>query len=305
MSEIEYQYKRFNADNTSCTRLITLLPSKENGELALELHEVNIDDIDDTYVAVSYNWGTEPPTRRIWIGDAVLLVRENIWRFLNHYRNNLFPSAAPLLWVDSICIDQENEKEKSSQVQNMGQIFRKASFMLIWLRQLSESSLLNDLFLTYKSQGSVQRTTPQFRQAGTSVRPNLQLLCWHLFICDQLKSRSEQFLDATLELAVHEYWERLWVVQEIVLARSVAIVLQDCLLAPDVLRQAINRCQVGMVEFLHARGTHDSKGSWPDSYVPYEYFQSVWRMSQEYGPEKMMSWEDILRYTKSHKCLDV
>jgi hypothetical protein len=44
------------------------------------------------------------------------------------------------LWVDQVCIDQRNVPEKNAQVAKMGEIYRLASLVLIWLGPASEDS---------------------------------------------------------------------------------------------------------------------------------------------------------------------
>jgi hypothetical protein len=41
--------------------------------------------------------------------------------------------ADKLLWIDALCIDQENVIERNHQVQQMGEIFSRASNVLAWL----------------------------------------------------------------------------------------------------------------------------------------------------------------------------
>jgi len=38
-----------------------------------------------------------------------------------------------LLWIDAICINQENSLEKGHQIKLMGQIYKNASRVLVWL----------------------------------------------------------------------------------------------------------------------------------------------------------------------------
>ena len=43
------------------------------------------------------------------------------------------PSRARLIWIDALCINQQNVKERNMQVGNMREIYRKADHVLIWL----------------------------------------------------------------------------------------------------------------------------------------------------------------------------
>lgn len=43
------------------------------------------------------------------------------------------PHQQRLLWIDAICIDQQNISERNSQVQNMREIYSRADHVLIWV----------------------------------------------------------------------------------------------------------------------------------------------------------------------------
>ena len=54
----------------------------------------------------------------------------NAYNLLRDLSSYLLPR---LLWIDSICIDQDNSSEKTAQVKLMGQIYSRASFVAVWL----------------------------------------------------------------------------------------------------------------------------------------------------------------------------
>jgi len=52
-----------------------------------------------------------------------LAITENLYIAL---RNIRIEDEDRILWVDAICIDQKNERERGHQVQQMGDIFSRA-----------------------------------------------------------------------------------------------------------------------------------------------------------------------------------
>jgi hypothetical protein len=62
------------------------------------------------FTALSYVWGDEKSPCKITCDGHKKPVRRNLWGVLSQLRKQRFHS---LLWVDAICIDQENEEEKS------------------------------------------------------------------------------------------------------------------------------------------------------------------------------------------------
>lgn len=45
-----------------------------------------------------------------------------------------------MLWIDAICINQEDDDEKGQQVQSMAKIYAKASRVIVWLGEAAEDS---------------------------------------------------------------------------------------------------------------------------------------------------------------------
>lgn len=108
------------------------------------------------YVCLSYVWGTDEPTDVIYINERPYRVRRNLWCFLRT-ASKMLHSADPvlglgasyssqperhyldrdtcvgqLIWIDALCIDQENTLEKNHQVQQMGETYGKSQRVVVW-----------------------------------------------------------------------------------------------------------------------------------------------------------------------------
>lgn len=79
------------------------------------------------YYAISYTWGEPSDTTNIEINDKRMVVRRNCEYVL---QQAFAEDAAAYLWVDAICIDQENLQEKSYQVAMMGDMYQRAARVL-------------------------------------------------------------------------------------------------------------------------------------------------------------------------------
>ncbi|KAK3386782.1 heterokaryon incompatibility protein-domain-containing protein [Podospora didyma] len=77
----------------------------------------------DNHVAISYAWGPPEPTVEIIINKEPVKVGANLESALRRLRTMSYFSSGGKLWFDSLCINQDNDAEKSVQVQMM------ASFM--------------------------------------------------------------------------------------------------------------------------------------------------------------------------------
>jgi hypothetical protein len=99
------------------------------------------------YEALSYYWGLEEPTVPITIvtynSSAPRMSMANIVQKKFWIRPNLHaaliqlrssdPANEVALWVDAICINQQDKVEKTAQVSRMHEIYSAASNVCIWL----------------------------------------------------------------------------------------------------------------------------------------------------------------------------
>ncbi|KAI5361938.1 Putative heterokaryon incompatibility [Septoria linicola] len=146
--------------------------------------------------AVSYAWGGSS-RHNIFIDGGEASVTPNLHAILqvlqqvsDHYR---------FLWVDALCINQQNLDERSSQVTLMREIYTKASTVHIWLGRGDDS--------TVETLRSVDR-------AGR--RPGSDLADSHL-----LQGEIDGLSSSNLEKVFRNtWWDRLWTVQEAVMARN-------------------------------------------------------------------------------------
>lgn len=141
------------------------------------------------YVALSYTWGQTSPTASAYIDKKPLRIRQNLFDFLQTYRND--PHNIYYVWGDQICIAQADVKERNSQVRLMPRIYSKCLEAIVWLGS-------NVRHLAWKL-------------AGTAPLPMPALLKCKL---------------ATV-IFRHEYFSRLWVIQETLLPPSVRMLCGD------------------------------------------------------------------------------
>ncbi|KAI0452008.1 heterokaryon incompatibility protein-domain-containing protein [Xylaria acuta] len=125
-------------------RLISLAPSTtSNAEIRCTISATDFDSVrgKDAYEALSYVWGSPTGTVPICCNGGELPVTLNCHDALRRLRRRFLPRV---LWIDAICIDQRKDnhimKERNSQVQMMGEIFREARTVLIWLGSGDEST---------------------------------------------------------------------------------------------------------------------------------------------------------------------
>lgn len=124
-------------------RILALAPGTGNellhGELIVE--SLNYNDLH--YTALSYTWSGPVSERAIVIGGVPLHITENLELALHRIRG---PTRPKNLWVDAICIDQNDIEDKNEQVYLMVQIHASATRTLVWL---GEKSIDSDVAMDY------------------------------------------------------------------------------------------------------------------------------------------------------------
>jgi hypothetical protein len=87
-------------------------------------------DEDPEYEALSYVWGSGENKQKILIDGQQLSVTANLAEALEYLYNRDGPRK---LWVDAICINQEDIPERSQQVGNMTEIYARARNAVVWI----------------------------------------------------------------------------------------------------------------------------------------------------------------------------
>ena len=114
-------------------RVLQLLPGSWSDTVECNLVKQSLDH-HPNYEALSYAWGDHNQTRPITVDGCTLHVTANLQAGLRRLR---YADRPRLLWVDAICIDQDDVDEKNWQVTLMGDIFRRSKQALIWLGEVA------------------------------------------------------------------------------------------------------------------------------------------------------------------------
>lgn len=126
-----YQYQRLS-DDLYNIRLLKVLPNSDfTSKIDCELFHENINNTDrPPYEALSYTWGDASLTVDIRVNGCIFPANPNLEAALRALRITDKPR---ILWVDGICIDQTNIKERGEQVRIMWHIYKAAECVVVWL----------------------------------------------------------------------------------------------------------------------------------------------------------------------------
>ncbi|OJJ40152.1 hypothetical protein ASPWEDRAFT_22358 [Aspergillus wentii DTO 134E9] len=210
-------------------RLVTITEA-EQGKLEATIQHVDLDPEDPLkYTALSYCWGN--PTSRIDVPcDGKLLsitasLHEALCEIIHFSPNKT-------LWIDQICINQEDNADKSAQVKKMNLIYDKAETVLAWLGPASKSTALGVNFV--KKVGDIALTTATDMFRWDDYVDNEEHSATRLERKEEYTQEKSHELgipfddlaswDAFSEFFDKPWYQRMWIVQEIIQARKAIVV---------------------------------------------------------------------------------
>ncbi len=114
------------------SRLLKVHPGEFGDPLQLFLQQCFIADDSEPppFEAVPYVWGDPNDLVGVSCDDKHIGITVNLFKCPQRRRN---PQETRSLWVDAVCITQQDLSERSQQVSLMGKIYSKATKVLVWL----------------------------------------------------------------------------------------------------------------------------------------------------------------------------
>jgi hypothetical protein len=129
-------------------RLLTILPGSDDQPIRCSLRCYSTNET-QSYAAISYCWGdNNKQTNKIFVNGQLLRVTRSAFEALSTLRSFYRTTT---IWIDYICIDQENERDKILQIPLMPRIYENAREVIVWLGPSKTAelatSLVNRMFL--------------------------------------------------------------------------------------------------------------------------------------------------------------
>ncbi|KAH7175311.1 heterokaryon incompatibility protein-domain-containing protein [Dactylonectria macrodidyma] len=189
LGDTAFRYRGLDPRGTEI-RLLRILPPKSM-QIECALFHVLLDEL-PPYVAISYTWGDPDDTRSLALEGHDFPVTVNLWQALSRLRSD---DSEVIVWVDAICINQMDPNERNHQVQIMTRIYASASSVAIWLGlDYDNSHLAIDLILEL-----TKACQHDIEECKTII----------------LSSHWRFHFEALADLFSRDYWDRLWIVQEV------------------------------------------------------------------------------------------
>ncbi|PVH87693.1 HET-domain-containing protein, partial [Cadophora sp. DSE1049] len=194
-----YQYSALDIKRSEI-RLLVLNPGSRSNAIQCQLRTCSLVDSIIEYEALSYTWGTPCPRHHITIDSYSMSVNPALHIALSHLRYSTEPR---ILWVDAVCINQEDLKEREEQVTQMRLVYSCARRVLAWLGEEYESS-----------------------DAAMSLLENIDMVDLKKLQDNNGGGASPSRVDwdALFALLRRPWWSRVWIIQEVTVGESEPLV---------------------------------------------------------------------------------
>jgi hypothetical protein len=177
---------------TAEIRLLRVLSGSPAEDVTCEMQNFSLQDVDmPVYKALSYRWGDDPCEHEIRLNGEVTCVRKNLHSFLLQMqleqRENWF-------FVDALCINQDDMEERAHQVSLMGKVYLGAEEVMAWI-------VREPYYLT--EDGDV--------------------ICYEEGDAPPADDEDDSLDELKRLVLQNSFWSRLWVVQEVLLAKRLTL----------------------------------------------------------------------------------
>ncbi|OGM46188.1 hypothetical protein ABOM_004867 [Aspergillus bombycis] len=195
-----YAYSRIEPDEFRVLKIVEVDPQIKFSLQTFSIYEA------PGYEALSYAWGTSPETEDGVCNGARFRISRTLGQAL---RGIHAYSGGGWIWVDAICINQTDSVEKAHQVAGMGELYSCADQVLIWLGDAADES---DLACSLLPELTEKIWALKESEGGWRPRTTDDI------VAQGLPHPDDKLWRAALLLYSRPWFQRLWIVQEVVLA---------------------------------------------------------------------------------------
>ncbi len=233
-----YKWRSLSQPNT--IRLLTLEGGLREHELWGDLTSTTIESA-PAYEAVSYAWESNETPKNLTTPEGLILIPDCAWKALLDLR---FTHQRRVLWIDSVCIDQCNKKEKAQQVSIMEKIFASAQTVLAYMGPETPYTvlglwLLDQILRVLGTNGNVKAVLSNERDLFGLGLPSINDISW----------------TSLLSIADSPWFKRIWTTQEFVVSRAAQFIIGRITLEPDFLLGALSVAGTGLLQMASSSNT--------------------------------------------------
>jgi Heterokaryon incompatibility protein (HET) len=197
----KYKYTPLDASRNSIRLLRLRVAPDSSWPIRCSLFHTTLEEA-PPYVALSYTWGDAVGSSPILVNSDTVTVTRNLRHALLHLRPECGEEVGDLvMWIDAICINQDDISERNTQIANMRAIYQHAASVAVWLG-LEKSGSAAAIRMTRDLNAC---------QAKEEV----------MALLDSPEAKGH--LEYLVTLFRRQYWWRIWVIQEVSCAKSAIV----------------------------------------------------------------------------------
>jgi hypothetical protein len=209
-------------------RLVEVLSADGDDKVKCRLRAVSLEDRPQ-FSALSYVWGDPQITEDIELNSQTFAVNANLayaLKFVKNHWQAQFPlrdKAQFRLWADGICINQQDSRERSHQVNIMHNIYSTAELVLSWLGcGVDEMGLALYALGIISKETSRDDSTKLDPYSWVSREPDMKWLEKYPSWCKDITEEYETSIWSAISTFIQDpYWKRVWIFQEVILGQSI------------------------------------------------------------------------------------
>lgn len=226
-------------------RLLRIYKGTSSDPVEVTLELARLGDQGLEYEALSYVWGSSVTVSHIihQKTQTPIPVTKNLYNALKGLRQ---AEKDRIIWADALCINQKDEKDKSTQVSKMNHIYARATRVVVWLGA-DEAGNADGAFGMLCALANTKVVSAQYATTSSQHVPFLPSAGFWA-------SQNCVFYKKVMIFFCQKWFTRLWVLQEIALAQDAIFVWGDCSIPWRVVGLAIETIQeVGRIETCDMR----------------------------------------------------
>lgn len=218
-------------------------------EIVLQLRTVSLAE-KPTFFALSYCWSSfVDGGKRITVNGSSMNVTTNlakalgdVYSYFNDGPVSGLPPSSKRLWADAICINQDDLQEKNHQIPLMDELYSGATQVLAWLNLAMDEEeaesftgfsdhvdpgqafyILETIYTELSSWDKDQPAASMVAGADDSTHEFDWVRKYPDFFDSVPTQKCIYYAWMLVRLFNNEYFQRVWIVQEIVLARELRL----------------------------------------------------------------------------------
>ena len=203
-----YRYLPLDSSKNEIRLLKVLYATYSDEPIKCVLFHTSLDEA-PPYQALSYSWGDRSTAFPIKINAGEVAITQNLKLALQRLRPSVSTDQF-IIWVDALCINQQDIPERNIQTSKMREIYQNAEKVLVWIGCESSGS---------------GRAIQLARELNSCPKADVRK-----FLIETFKKSHYEKIESLVSLFRRQYWWRIWVIQEVTMSRETLILCgQDCI----------------------------------------------------------------------------